>query len=47
MNYLDLLISFGIIIKEPLGATTIAKNFSFEMWYINEENDFKVSDIAI
>ncbi|MCT4237843.1 hypothetical protein HZP42_15780 [Elizabethkingia anophelis] len=49
MNYLDLLHKFwDYNQKEPLGATTIAMYlFLLEMWYINEENDFKVSDIAI
>ncbi|MCL1664080.1 hypothetical protein M2T78_07435 [Elizabethkingia ursingii] len=49
MNYLDLLHKFwDYNQKEPLGVTTIAMYlFLLEMWYVNEENDFKVSDIVI
>lgn len=49
MNYLDLLHKFwDYNQKESLGATAIAMYLSLlEMWYVNDENDFKVSDIAI
>ncbi|MDV3507033.1 hypothetical protein CMU89_07270 [Elizabethkingia anophelis] len=49
MNYLDLLHKFwDYNQKEPLGTTAIGMYlFLLEMWYVNEKNDFKVSDIAI